>query len=678
VANFRVAVDVGGTFTDIVVLDESGELSVGKVPSTLHPDDGVLAAIEKMAVPLKEAVFFSHGTTVATNALITRRLPRTAMVTTRGFRDVIEIRRGTKDDLWDAYRDVAPPYIRRRDRYVVTERIGFDGRVVEPLDDAEVRTLAESLKGELYEAIAICFINAYANGSHERQAQEIFQEILPNVMISSSSDVLPELFEHERFSTTVVNATLGPLVNAYVDRLEERLRNRDYKGDLLVLHSGGGVMTPGAARRLAARIAGSGIAAGAIASRHVAGLCGYPNAIGLDMGGTSTDVSVAHEGKIRVTKDWFIEYGYPICFPTVEVRTIGAGGGSIGWIDEAGSLRNGPQSAGSTPGPASYGLGGSLPTNTDANLVLDRLGDALLGGEMHLRRDLAASVIDETIGKVLGLETAEAAAAMIQVANANMADAVRLTSIRRGYDPRDFALVVFGGAGPLHGAALARDLSIPLVIVPPHPGITSALGCLLVDVRHDLSAMFLSRVADADATDVEATFKELESQAHERLATEGIHEGDMDFGRTIDMRYYGQWRSIAVPVSTPLASLDDALTTFHDLHEREHTFRRDNSPVEMYRLNVTAIGVTRKAEFAVARRNGHAFEAKEIRQVYFEETDGRAETPVYDRVTLGSGTSVSGPAIIEQLDSTVVIPPNVDATIDDWLNIRIKTGDFAT
>src|SRR5581483_7693450 len=382
------------------------------------------------------------------------------------------------------------------------------------------------------------------------------------VAVSTSAEVLPEIFEHERFSTTVANAVLSPLVSGYVGRLQERLAEHGYGGDLLLLHSGGGVMTPRLAQRFAVRLAASGIAAGAIASRHLAVLCGFPNAIGFDMGGTSTDVSLAFGGEERVTKEWFVEYGYPICFPSIEVLTIGAGGGSFAWIDEAGSLRNGPQSAGAHPGPACYGRGNNRPTNTDANLVLGRLGGDLIGGAMTLDRAAAERAVAEHVAEPLGLGVVEAADAIIQVANANMADAMRLISIRRGYDPRDFCLVAFGGAGPLHGAALAEELSIPTVLVPPSPGITSALGCLLVDIRHDLSAMFLAHVDSVDREALEAEFAKLEAEARERLAAEGVPEAQMSLQRLVDMRYLGQWRSLTIPVSTP-TDMDAAVATFH-------------------------------------------------------------------------------------------------------------------
>ncbi|MDA2986854.1 MAG: hydantoinase/oxoprolinase family protein, partial [Actinomycetota bacterium] len=374
--SLRVAVDVGGTFTDVFVLDEAtAQTRVGKVPST--PDDpgrAVLEAARSVDVDLKDVVLFSHGTTVATNALITRRFPPAAMVTTKGFRDVIEIRDGTKEDLWDAYKDVAKPYIRRRDRYEVTERTDYQGKELVPLDESEARTLAGRLRKKGVQTVAVCFANSYANGDHERRMKEILEEELPGVRISTSSEVLPEIFEHDRFNTTVANAVLAPLVGDYVNELSENLKRDGYEGDLLLLHSGGGSMTNRMVQKYAVRLAASGIAAGAIAARHLAAEAGFPNAIGLDMGGTSTDIALVYDGDIRVTKEWHVEYGYPICFPSIEVLSIGAGGGSLAWIDPAGSLRNGPQSAGATPGPAAYGTGGTQPTNTDANVVLNRLG----------------------------------------------------------------------------------------------------------------------------------------------------------------------------------------------------------------------------------------------------------------------------------------------------------------
>jgi len=667
----RVAVDVGGTFTDICVLDEDGgSIEVGKVPSTADPIDAVVSGVVSAGVDLRDVVLFSHGTTVATNALITRNLPPAAMVTTRNFRDVIEIRRGTKADLWDAYADVAPPYIRRRDRFEITERIDHAGEVVTPLDEADARRVAAILRRRGAQTVAVCFVNAHANPAHELRMREILEEELPGVTVSTSADVLPEIFEHERFSTTVANAVLSPLISGYVNRLQSRLGDQGYTGDVLLLHSGGGVMTPKLAERFAVRLAASGIAAGAIASRYVSSLCGYPNAIGFDMGGTSTDVSLVYDGEERVTKEWFVEYGYPICFPSIEVLTIGAGGGSFAWIDQAGSLRNGPQSAGAVPGPACYGRGNERPTNTDANLVLGRLGEELIGGAMTLDRAAAERSIREHVAEPLGLGLVEAADAIIQVANANMADAMRLISIRRGYDPRDFCLVAFGGAGPLHGAALAEELSIPTVLVPPSPGITSALGCLLVDVRHDLSAMFLAYAESVDVDALESEFGKLEAEGRERLVAEGVPEEQMSIQRLVDMRYVGQWRSLTVDVSAPV-DVAAAVARFHDEHERAYNYRRDGAPVEIYRLSLRAVGVTPKPQLRRHELNGAAAASAGSRPVYFDASGDAVDTPLYVRNDLPAGTKLVGPAIIDQLDSTTVVPPGWRAEVDEWLNIRM-------
>ncbi len=667
----RVAVDVGGTFTDVIVFTDGSGTTVAKVPSTADPIEGVLRGVAAAGVDWKDVALFSHGTTIATNALITRRFPRAAMVTTRGFRDVIEIRRGTRNDLWDTYKEIAPPYIRRRDRLTVSERTDYSGRVLEPVSERDAREVAAVLRRRGIGTVAVCFANAYANPENEERMREILQEELPEAQITTSSGTLPEIFEHERFSTTVANAVLSRIIAPYTDKLADELGSRGYRGDVLLLHSGGGVMTSRTAGAFGARLAASGIAAGAIASREIGSLCGFESSIGFDMGGTSTDVSLVDRGRLRTTKEWFVEYGYPICFPSIEVLTIGAGGGSIAWIDSGGSLRNGPQSAGADPGPACYGSGADIPTNTDANLVLGRIGGELVGGSMMLDRSAAERAI-ATVADPLGLSIEDAAKAIIQVANANMADAVRLISIRRGYDPRDFALVAFGGAGPLHAAALASELAIPTVIVPPHPGVTSALGCLLVDVQHDVTRMYLSDADAASVDDIEKAFQELEEEGRDRLLSEGVPPEKMTFERYMDMRYRGQWRSMSVAVGRPLTAMAAAVGEFHAEHGREHNYRRDDAPVEIYRLSVRAIGVTPKPEMESRQgAGGDAPEPASTRAVAFDDRDGRIETPVYERAALGPGVILPGPAIVTQLDSTTLVPPNAVASVDGWLNIRI-------
>ncbi len=672
--NYRVAVDVGGTFTDVFVFDEkSKEILVAKTASTpANPEKGVINGIEAANISGEDISVFSHGTTAGTNALIERKLPKTALIATKGFRDVTEIRRGTKLDLWDAYKDVAEPYIKRRDRFEINERIDYSGNILVEVDEQEVIELAKKLKKRNVESIAISFMNAYVNGDNERKVKEILQRELPDVYISTSSEVLPEIFEHERTSTTIINSVLGPKVSKYIDVLQNQIKEKGYDGEILVLHSGGGVMTSENVQKYAGRLASSGIAAGAIASKHIAELCGFKNAIGLDMGGTSTDISLVYDGELKTTKEWYIEYGYPIGFPSIEIMTIGAGGGSIARIDEGGSLRNGPESAGSEPGPACYDLGGTDPTNTDANLILGRLNESLLDGKMTLNKEASKKAI-QPICEKYGYSEHEAADAILKVANANMSDALRLISVRKGYDPRDFALVAFGGAGALHSAYLAKELSIPKVIVPAHPGVAAALGCLLVDFRHDLTKTYVANTDDVDIDTIEQEFVKMEIEATKLLEKEGIGKESMNLIRHLEMRYIGQWRSLEITVGRDLTSLEAALESFHKEHERAYSFSNPDQGVEVYGFRVEAIGVVPKPELPKEKPVGSLNEAlKEYRDVYFEEVGGFINTPIYDRPAVPVGSHLNGPAIVEQLDSTVVIPPEFTAEVDEYKNIIIS------
>jgi N-methylhydantoinase A len=668
-------VDVGGTFTDVCIMDEdTGEIRIEKTPST--PDDpmrAIMTGVEDAKVDLSSVTMFSHGTTVATNALITRKLPRTGMVCTEGFRDVVEIRRSNKEDLWDTYKDVAKPYIPRRDRLTVRERIDAGGKVLTELDEGQARKVAEILHKRDVKAVAVCFINSYVNGQNERRMKEILQEVMPGVHISISSQIMPEIFEHERFSTTMVNAVVSPVVVDYVSRLSEKLSDGGYSRDLLLLHSGGGVMTPASVKEFAARLAGSGIAAGAIASRFIGNLCGYENSIGFDMGGTSTDVSLAYQGESTFTKDWYIEFGYPIRFPSIEVLTIGAGGGSLAWRDEGGSLRNGPQSAGASPGPACYSNGNKVATNSDANVVLGRLGTSLAGGDIKLDAQLAEQAVRDTVADPFGMELHVAAEAIIDVANANMANAVRLLSITRGHDPRDFALVAFGGAGALHGAAVAKELSIPVVIVPPNPGVTSAMGCLLVDIQHDFSDSFMTDAATMRPEDLEAAFKTIEEESVTRLHHEGVAPENTVLQRTVEMMYQGQWRSLAVSAPAKIVSTIDLIEGFHNQHEREYNFRREDAPVSVFRVAVKATGVVPKANLPSFEVLQHRPQPTSVRDAWFEGKPCKAD--VYDRSDFKAGAEFVGPAIVEQVDSTVLIPPRATAAVDKYMNILIRVKD---
>jgi N-methylhydantoinase A len=674
----RVAVDVGGTFTDVFIFDEqTKQIFVSKTSSTpANPEKGILEGIEKSNLSGMDISVFAHGTTVGTNALIERKLPKTVLITTKGFRDVTEIRRGTKQDLWDAYKDVAPPYIKRRDRFEIQERVDYAGNIIAEVDENEIIELAHKLKKREVKSIAVCFINAYMNDANEEKVKQILQSELPDVYICTSSEVLPEMFEHERMSTTIINAVLGPIVSNYIQVLKNEMKSRGYYDDILVLHSGGGVMTSGTVPRYASRLASSGIAAGAIASKYIANLCGYQNAIGLDMGGTSTDISLMFNNDLRITKDWYIEYGYPIGFPSIEILTIGAGGGSLAWVDQGGALRNGPQSAGAQPGPACYGRGGDEPTNSDANVVLGRLGTNLLDGELVLDKQASIQAVQK-IADRFNLTIEEGANAIIKLANANMCDALKLISVQRGYDPRDFALVAFGGAGALHGAHVAREMNIPTVIIPPYPGVAAAMGCLLVDVRHDISKTYIANVKEISKEELEFEFYELEKEALGLLEEEGVSKENMNLIRYMEMRYLGQWRSLAVSVSNPIYSIEEALEKFHKEHEREFSFSNQEQEIEIYGLRVTAIGTVPKPELPKDTIKGELENAyKEHRDVYFEETNGYVSTPIYQREKIPFGCTIFGPAIIDQLDATTVILPEFTAHVDEYRNIimSLKNG----
>ena len=668
---YRVAVDVGGSFTDLFfVNEETGEHMVSKVPSESDGLNAVLKGIQKAGIPVPAIRMLTIGMTVATNAIIERKFPRTAMVTTEGFRDVIEIGRGYKDDLWDTNYDLAMPYVARRDRLVVPERVAADGSVYTPLDTERARAIARIIKKRGIESVAVCFINSFKNPVHEQAMGLILQEELgSDALISLSSDVLPEIFEHERFSTTIANACVSPVIRTFVRRLTSDLKQEGLTGDILIFHSGGGVLTAASAERYGARTASSGIAAGAIAAARIAGNCGFQNCIGLDMGGTSADISITVDDQINSTTDWSIEFGYPIGFPSLEVLTIGAGGGSLAWIDAGGGLRNGPQSAGSNPGPAAYSKGNQQATNTDANLVLGRLGGELLGGDMSLDKSKAETAVQTTVATHFGLSATEAAQSVINIANGNMAQAVRTVSIGRGHDPRDFALVAFGGAGPLHGAAIARELDIPTVIIPPNPGVTSALGCLLVDLRHDLSAMILRRGDELATGDLMSAFDKLRREGAERLEREGIDPSHHRFEYYSDMRYLGQWRSITVPVDPENISIETVLADFHSGHEHEYNYRREEAPVEIFRINVVAIGMTPPFELARGEPDGSEPEFRRSRPVVFDGYREAIDTPIYQRTDLRAGHRLDGPAVIEQVDSTVLIPPGARGTVDRYLNL---------
>ena len=678
-AEFRIGVDIGGTFTDWVMADPGGEVQVVKTPTTPDGFAGVFNAMAEAAVTGERFRSFAHGTTLGTNALIERRLPRVAMVTTRGVTAVLtQAARGSKEDIWDIYHESPrPSIVRPRDRLEVTERTLSSGEVRIPLDEEEARAVARILRGRGIRTIAVCFLHSYTNGRNEQRMKEIILEEFPEALVRTSHETIPRILEYERFTTTILNVALIPVMIDYLQALEQGLRSRDYQGDVLIVQSAGGLMGVEATSNIPVRTANSGPSAGAIAAREIGAQAGFENIIGLDIGGTSTDVSVTLDGQLRTTETWEVEWGHPIMFPAVDIITVGAGGGSVAWFDPGGKLRSGPHSMGAVPGPACYGKGGDQPTNTDAHVVMGNLRPgAMLGGAMEISPELAHKVIHDGIGRRLGSEAVSAAAAVIAVAEANMANAIRLATMRRGLDPRDFALVAFGGAGPFHGARVAAELRIPTVLVPPRPGLTSALGCLMADIRHDLGAsMFYGEAAAVDIEEMNRRFGEFDAQVRAALDREGISPENQSVEKTIDMCYAGQWRVFAIPVTGRMTreSLAESVELFRKLYLQRFTFDLGEREVEIHGINVTGTGISDKYQPQAVQQASAAPTPSASRPVYWREAGGWVDTPVWSRPTLPVGFRTVGPTVVEQMDSTTLVPPGVTMMVDRYLNLVLDT-----
>jgi N-methylhydantoinase A len=682
-----VAVDIGGTFSDLVCLDTaSGEIRNAKVPSTPPTFiDGVIDALNKVGVDPESIAAFKHGSTIATNAIIQRRGARTALLTTEGFRDILGAARADRTDHFDLSSVDRPPLVPRRDVIGVRERVDYAGEPVVPLEDASVRRAIELLRERGIESVSIVFLNSFMNREHEYRVLEAVREALPGVFACCSYDILPELKEFERTSTTVVNAYLGPIVDRYLWSLTERLSGWGYRDQTMIIHSGGGVMSLDAARRLPARTCMSGPAGGAVGAAYIGQLAGFPNLISLDMGGTSCDVALIVGGEPGTQAGWKIEHKVPVQFPAVDVETIGAGGGTIAWIDRAGTLRSGPQSAGARPGPAAYGSGGDDPTNTDANLVLGRLDpDNFLGGEFKLRTELAREAIQTNIAAPLGMSLDDAAEGILRVSNENMVEALRLISVERGNDPRDYALIAFGGAGPVHAAHCAAEMNIPTVIVPRSPGLASAFGQLRVEVRDDTQRPLLRKHSDMDPAELEAVFRELEDEARELLGQEeGIAEEQLDLQRSVDLKYYPQTSYIKLPV--PRGEIDQRMVdglvdAFLARHAEEfgYSVGLELTSVEFVNARLTALGPAPVGELVPDDRSSDPVEALvDRREVHFAEAGGWIETDFYDRSRLFSGATFDGPAIVQEDDSTTVVPPGGHVQVDEYRNLIIDVRAVA-
>ena len=600
-----VGCDTGGTFTDVFALNEAGESRLAKVPSTPpHFDVAVVEGVQALGIAPGEVETLFHGTTVTTNAVITKTGAASALVTTRGFRDVLEIRRANREELYDILWDPPPPLIPRRHRLEVVERVNYAGEVMTPLDEKSARDAARKIKARELTSVAVCLLNAHMNPAHERRVREILLDEIPDLHVSLSTDILPEPPEFERTATTVANAYCAPVLRSYMDALETRLAGAGFKSDLvLVMHNGGGTMTTDYAKGVPVKTLNSGPAAGVIAAAAVAAACGRTNVVCLDMGGTSADIAVIRDGQPQLTTAFDLEWGMPIRFPSIDVISIGAGGGSIALLDPAGYPRSGPQSAGADPGPACYGKGGMEPTNTDAHLVLGRVSnDLFLEGRMQLDADLAAEALRRRIAEPLGLSLEDAAEGVLRIANANMVKAIRLVTVERGFDPREFSLVAFGGAGPLHAVDLARELQMPEVIVPTFPGVTSAMGLLFVDPLDDFSWAYVRRQDEIDVAEMARLYRDMEERVVTSLVRQGVDRSNVTVERSIDLRYIGQLHSVTVPLEdTSETGFEAAIAAFHAEHLRQYRYSHPEWPVETSTLRVSARGQREKPDLRAVR-----------------------------------------------------------------------------
>ena len=674
---FTIGVDIGGTFTDVVLFnEESGDILVSKVPST--PADrtqGFKRGIEGLSVPMSEVQRVVHGTTVATNAAIERKGAKTALVTTQGFRDVLEIGRGMRllGGLFDP-NFVRPKHLVPRPlRFEVRERVNYTGKVLQPLAREDIEAVSAQMRDLEIEAIAVCFLHSYVNSTHEQEALEYLSGAHPQAFLCTSSDVLPEYREYERLSTTVFNAYLGPMMRRYVTNIANWLASEGYRRDLLIMTCNGGMASAEVAASYPIRTVLSGPAGGVSGGIFVGEALGVKNVITYDMGGTSTDVCLVKDLQ-PLSSSLRMVGGLPLKTPQMDINTIGAGGGSIAWVDKDGSFRVGPQSAGADPGPACYGMGGEFATVTDANLLLNRIGvDTMLGGRLTLQRDLAHRVLVE-VGERMGLQDVyRVAEGVVEVAVANMTSALREISIEKGEDPRDFVLIPFGGAGPMHACLLAAEVGIPKVVVPNYPGNLSALGLLTSDLKHEFVHTHLTSLSKADLSQVKTLFQSMKHQGEEILLKEGIPQERMEFRYSMDMRYLGQAHELNVPVEPQQLEIQELEALFHRRYLEMYSYSREGQDVELVNLRVVALGMVPKLSFRPLGRDDGKTLAKaqrETRQVYF---DGAfLETPVYERELLPPGAMLQGPAIVQEMGSNTVVFPQWRGQVDTLGNLVLE------
>src|SRR5215831_12857127 len=681
---WRVGVDIGGTFTDVALInDATGEIGVVKVPTTPRNfAEGVLAALDmamrRYDLAARDVGLLSHATTVVTNAILQEKGARAALVATRGFRDVLELRRSARADLYDLFQDAPATLIPRRRRYEITERIGADGKLVTPLVEDEIDDLIAALKAERVEAVAVSLLFSFLNPEHEQRLGARLRAALPDVPVYVSSEVLPEIREFERTSTTAICAYVGPILASYLDRLERATRGKGLPR-LYVMGSGGGVLEAAEAMAVPAMAVESGPAAGVVAAAIVALQSGRPDLLAFDMGGTTAKASLIRNGQYTTTAEyevgggasgsrWMHGTGHPIRVPVIDLAEVSAGGGSIAWVDPAGALRVGPRSAGADPGPACYARGGSEPTVTDCSLLLGYLDKgSLLAGNLPIDHAAAEAAVARRLAEPLGVDVCTAAAAVIDVVNHAMAEALKIVSVQRGHDARQFVLAAFGGAGPLHAAALARELGIAEVLCPPIPGAFSALGLVGSDLKRDYVRTVYTTTASADPAALEAVFAELERQGGAMLDRARISPERRRFERSFDARYERQSYELSVPVpgrALDQAALGGIAEAFHVRHRA--TYGHDNraEPVQLVSARVTAIGTM--PPLAIRRKPAPAGSdaLKGHRRVWFRDA-GEASARVYQRARMPAGVVCAGPAVIESLESTILVPSAWQAVMDD-------------
>ncbi|MFE4667018.1 hydantoinase/oxoprolinase family protein [Streptomyces sp. NPDC056716] len=672
---YTVAIDVGGTFTDFVATDQS-ELFTGKVSS--RPNDEAAAVLEAVEVIaghfgrdttdlLAETDFVILGTTVVTNAMLEYDGVPTGLITTKGFRDTLELRRGYRESLFDLSLPAPHPIVRRRFRKGVTERIDYAGDVVIPLDEDEVRAAVRELKAAGIASIAVCLLFSFVNDAHERRIARIIAEEHPECFVTLSCDVLPQVREFERVSTTVVNAYTSPLLKTYLRRLDIGLRDAGFAGSLLVVQSNGGIMDVAYSAEHGVDAVLSGPAGGVVAAVAVGERSGYRNLITADMGGTSYDVCLIHDGRPEVGVDNWISR-YRVAVPLVDIHTIGAGGGSIAWVDEAGALRVGPQSAGASPGPACYGRGGTRPTVTDANLVLGFMDpDRFMGGRMSLDRDAAIAAFEEHVARPLGISAVEAAIGVFRIANSDMSNALRHVSVSRGRDPRDYALMAFGGAGAIHAGVQAVDLGIKTILVPRNAPVLSAFGGLVADFKVSRVRTFLRSADRVDPDDLTTAFQSMQTEAEKLLpATDSVR-----MERYLDLRYDGQVQEVIVPLNTrtrriSAVSVSRAIRDFHDLHETLYAHKRPDQPVQIVSVRLEMTGLRHMNATGPAHKFAQEDPSTALvgtREAYFEGR-GFIDAPIYDGAHVEPGNVIPGPAVIHEPGTTIVICDGQEAMLD--------------